>query len=94
MYIVGGNRRNNMSPADFHPSELKIGLNSTVKSVKKDSAAIVFIAYDADDTVKNKVTDCIGDKNITLCPDFSMLQLGVLCSIEVPCAVCCVLKAR
>ncbi|MBR6645761.1 MAG: ribosomal L7Ae/L30e/S12e/Gadd45 family protein [Clostridia bacterium] len=83
-----------MSPADFHPSELKIGLNSTVKAVKKDSAALVFIAYDADDAVKSKVTDCVGEKDVTVCLDFSMLQLGVLCNIEVPCAVCCALKAH
>ena len=83
-----------MSPADFHQSELKIGLNSTVKAVKKDSAALVFIAYDADDAVKNKVSGCVGEKDIAVCFEYSMLQLGVLCNIEVPCAVCCALKAQ
>ena len=83
-----------MSPADFHPSMLKIGLNSTVKAVKKDCALLIFIAYDADDLVKNKVVSHIEGKSVDICFDYSMLQIGVLCNIEVPCAVCCALKAR
>lgn len=83
-----------MSPADFRPSMLKIGLNSTVKAVKKDCTVLIFVAYDADDFVKNKVLSSAEGKNVEICFDYSMLQLGVLCNIEVPCAVCCALKAQ
>ncbi len=83
-----------MSPADFHPSMLKIGLNSTVKAVKKDCAVLVFVAYDADGFVKDKVLSNTEGKNVDISFEYSMLQLGVLCNIEVPCAVCCALKAQ
>lgn len=83
-----------MSPADFHPSLLKVGLNSTVKAIKKNSAELVFMAYDAEGFVKDKVVTCAEGSGVGLCFDYSMLQLGVLCGIEVPCAVCCALKAQ
>lgn len=83
-----------MSPTDFDPSYLKVGLNSTVKALKKGIAVYVFMAYDADDFVKNKISENIGESSVQLCLDYSTVQLGMFCNIEVPCAVCCAVKTQ
>lgn len=83
-----------MSPADFNPSYLKVGLNSTVKALKKGQAVYVFMAYDAEDLVKNRIRENVGEKNVEVCLDYSMVQLGMFCNIEVPCAVCCAVKTQ
>ncbi len=83
-----------MSPADFDPSYLKVGLNSTVKALRKGAAVYVFMACDADDFVKSKISEGIGGKNVQMCLDYSAVQLGMFCNIEVPCAVCCVIEMQ
>lgn len=83
-----------MSPTDFDPIYLKVGLNSTVKALRKGIAVYVFMACDADDLVKNKIKENVGEKNVQMCLDYSAVQLGMFCGIEVPCAVCCVIGTQ
>ncbi len=81
-----------MSDVQFLPGALAIGLNTTKKALKKGIASKVFLAHDADAPIRSAVIQKAEEGGVAVNSDYSMGQLGVMCAIEVPCAVCCLLK--
>lgn len=68
------------------------GYNSTMKLIKSGEAEKVFLAYDCSENIKQSVRDAASSANIKTDEKKSMSELGVMCGIDVPCAVCAKIK--
>jgi large subunit ribosomal protein L7A len=64
-----------------------VGIKESLKAVKNDTAAGVFIAKDADAVIVADIIALCREKNIPLIEAESMAYLGKACRIEVGAAV-------
>lgn len=60
-----------------------IGLKQTVKAIKEDRVIKVYIAKDADDSIKNNILEVCSGKNLQIVYVNTMKELGEACGIEV-----------
>lgn len=60
-----------------------IGLKQTIKAIKEDRVTKVYIAKDADDSIKNNIVEVCSDKNLQIIYVNTMKELGEACGIEV-----------
>lgn len=83
-----------MSDVQFTPCSIAVGLNTTKKALNRGTARKVFLAHDADGDLRTMLLQRAKDAGVSVNCEYSMEQLGVMCAIEVPCAVCCLLKDK
>lgn len=60
-----------------------IGLKQTIKAIKEDRVTKVYIAKDADDSIKNNILEVCSGKNLQIVYVNTMKELGEACGIEV-----------
>ena len=60
-----------------------VGTKQTLKVLKKGTAAVVYIAKDADERVIRQVIDLAKDQELPVITVDTMVQLGKECNIEV-----------
>ena len=70
------------------------GYNSTMKLLKNGEAEKVLLAYDCSEFIKQTVLSAAAAAGVTADMKNSMAQLGVMCGIDVGCAVCAVRKSH
>lgn len=70
----------------------RVGVKQTIKALESDSAALVFIAGDADRQVTAEVIALCLVKDVEICQVASRAELGNACGIDVGAAVVAVLK--
>ncbi len=69
------------------------GLNQTKKAIRSGRADNVYLADDADASVRTYVEALCGEAGVSVTSGYSMLQLGGMCGIDIGCAVCAEVKA-
>ena len=65
-----------------------VGLNQTKKAVNNGKAKKVFAAKDADEQFLLQIKRLCEDKSVPVDETMTMAELGLLCKIDVGCAVC------
>lgn len=70
------------------------GVNQTLQKIEDNLIDCVFLAFDAETDFKEKIKHKCRQKNIKIINIFSCGELAALCKIDVPCAVCGILKDR
>lgn len=69
-----------------------MGKKQTVTAIKEGKAAVVFLAEDTDDHIKQEIIKISEEKNISIISVDSKLKLGRACGIDVPAACATILK--
>ena len=69
-----------------------IGLKQTLKAIQSDKASKVYLASDADDYIKNSVTEACGQKNLEIVYVNTMKELGEACGIDIGASTAAVIK--
>jgi large subunit ribosomal protein L7A len=69
-----------------------VGLKQTVKAVKNGTAKNVYVAEDADDFIKQSVSDVCSDANLQIIYVNSMKELGDACGIEIGASTAAIIK--
>lgn len=70
----------------------KIGIKQSLKILKRDQAAMVFIAKDAEQYVIRSIVELAEEKQIPVIYVESMLILGKACNIDVGAATAVIVK--
>lgn len=70
----------------------KIGIKQSLKILKRDQAAMVFIAKDAEQYVIRSIVELAEEKQIPIIYVESMLILGKACNIDVGAATAVIVK--
>lgn len=81
-----------MDLEDLRSAKKCVGVKQTIKALESNSAALVFIAGDADRQMTAEVIALCLVKDIEICRVASRAELGDACGIEVGAAVVAVLK--
>ena len=68
------------------------GLKQSVRLLKAGRAAKVLLAYNADSRIAEEISAVCREKGIVPDASKSMAEIGLLCGIEVGCAVCVLKK--
>ena len=71
---------------------LTAGFNSSMKLLRNGQAQKVFLAYDSSEQFREKIRAAAKEAGVDLDESNSMAQLGILCGLDVGCAVCTVRK--
>ena len=69
-----------------------VGTKQLLKALRKDEVAMVFVAEDAEEHVKERIVKAIGEKDVHLVYADSMAQIGEACGIDVGSACAAVLR--
>ncbi|MEG2188204.1 MAG: ribosomal L7Ae/L30e/S12e/Gadd45 family protein [Christensenella sp.] len=69
-----------------------VGLKQLLRGLLNDEVTTVYIADDADDDLKKRVMEAIGEKDIHIVSVESMLELGTACGIDVGADCAAILK--
>lgn len=69
-----------------------VGVKQTEKAVKRQAAAVVYIANDADERVTTKLAALCQEHGVTIDESYNMLEIGRACMINVRAAAAAVLK--
>lgn len=77
---------------DLSTNKKTVGLNQTVKALEEGNIARVYLAEDADDKIRTKVTLACMKEEVEIFFVDSMKSLGKACGIDVKSAVCGILK--
>ena len=75
------------SPEVFEKGKFFAGLNKAVKLIKGGKALKVYLATDADGSIKSQITALCTAKGVELVSPYDKKSLGKLCEISVGCAV-------
>jgi len=75
-----------------HLGEVCVGLKQSKKALLNGEAEMIFLAHDADRNIKETFEKLCKKSKITADMQYSLAQLGELCSIDVGAAVVAVLK--
>lgn len=82
-----------MTLADLTASRNKVvGKKQTINAVKEGKVAVVFLAEDTDNHVKEEIIKACKDNNISIISVETKLDLGRACGIDVPAACAAILK--
>ncbi len=71
-----------------------VGTKQTVKAMEKGTAEIVFIAKDADKSIKARVIELCRNYAVEIFYADSMKQLGKACNIKVGAAIAAIVKSK
>ena len=66
---------------EIKTSRFVVGTKQTIKAVEHEEAALVYLAQDASDYMKNKIIQCCKAKNVPIQLVETMEQLGNSCGI-------------
>lgn len=69
-----------------------VGLKQLLRELEADTVACVYIAGDAEEHVREKITEAIGAKEIHVVFVDTMEELGGVCGIDVSAACAAILK--
>ena len=69
-----------------------VGLKQSLKALREEKAVKIFLAEDADESLKISVLELATQKNIPVVRVATRFELGQACAIRVGCAVCTLLK--
>ena len=69
-----------------------VGLKQTVKTIKNETAAKVYLAKDADNYITKTVLDACENKDIKIVYINTMKELGEACGISIGASTAAVLK--
>lgn len=69
-----------------------VGTKQLLKALRKDEVAMVFVAEDAEEHVKERIVKAIGEKDVHLVYADSMEQIGEACGIDVGSACAAILR--
>ncbi|PKM87811.1 MAG: 50S ribosomal protein L7Ae-like protein [Firmicutes bacterium HGW-Firmicutes-12] len=69
-----------------------IGLKQSIKAVEKGLVQIVFLAYDADEKIRQSVLKLCKDREIQVVESVTMVELGKASGIQVGTAVAAILE--
>ena len=69
-----------------------VGLKQTIKAVNNGTVKKVFVAEDADDSIKKSVLDACSGKNLQIIYVSSMKELGDACGIDIGASTAAILK--
>ena len=69
-----------------------VGTKQLLKALRKDEVAMVFVAEDAEEHVKERIVKAIGEKDVHLVYADSMAQIGEACGIDVGSACAAILR--
>jgi len=75
-----------------HLGEVCVGLKQSKKALLNGEAEMIYLAHDADRNIKETFEKLCKKSKITADMQYSLAQLGELCSIDVGAAVVAVLK--
>jgi large subunit ribosomal protein L7A len=73
-------------------SDIIIGLKQTLKAIQSGKAAKVYLATDADDYIKNSVSDACTQKNLEIVYVSTMKELGEACGIDIGASTAAVIQ--
>lgn len=77
---------------DLSTNQKTVGLNQTLKALEEGKIARVYLAEDAEDKIRTKVTLSCMKEDVEIISIESMKLLGKACGIDVKSAVCGILK--
>ncbi len=69
-----------------------IGFKQTTKAIKEDRVSKVYIAKDADESIKNDILKACNEKDCEIVHVNTMKELGEACGIEVEASTAALLK--
>jgi len=75
--------------SDSIPRSFIVGLNQSKKQIKSNTAKKVFLAKDADVKIRLQIENLCNMQGIPCDTTKTKEELGRMCKIDVPCAVCC-----
>lgn len=76
------------------PGKKVIGAKQTLKAIKNGTAAIVYVAEDADQKVTKPIVEACLQKNLEPVYIATMHELGKMCDIDVGAATACIVKEQ
>lgn len=76
------------------PGKKVIGAKQTLKAIKNETAAIVYIAEDADKKVVKPIVEACLQSGLEPVYIATMQELGRMCDIDVGAATACVVKEQ
>ncbi|NLJ84173.1 MAG: 50S ribosomal protein L7ae-like protein [Halanaerobiaceae bacterium] len=82
-----------MTLAELSKSKNKVvGKKQTINAINEARAAVVFLAEDTDDHIKEEIIRLSEEKDISIIAVDSKIKLGRACGIDVPAACATILK--
>ena len=78
--------------SENYASAYVAGFNQSKKCVRNGRAKSVYVAYDSDNRILSEITSLCERFGVRLDTSKTKSELGVLCGIEVDCAVCAFLN--
>ena len=78
--------------SENYASAYVAGFNQSKKCIRSGRANCVYVAYDSDNRILSEITSLCERFGVMLDTSKTKSELGVLCGIEVDCAVCAFLK--
>lgn len=70
-----------------------VGLNQTLKALRKGLAVTVYLAQDADSALQDQLKEAAADQAVPLVMVPTMKELGRSCGIQVPAAAAALLAS-
>lgn len=80
-----------MSSENYAPAKV-VGFNQSKKCIRSGRAELVYLALDSEDRISSEIISLCERFGVALDTSKTKNELGVLCGIEVDCAVCAFLK--
>ena len=80
-----------MSSENYAPAKV-VGFNQSKKCIRNGKAELVYLALDSENRIFSEITSLCESFGVKLDTSKTKSELGVLCGIEVDCAVCAFLK--
>ena len=79
-------------PSENYATAIVAGFNQSKKCIRSGRARHVCVAFDADGHILSEITSLCERFGVILDTSKTKSELGVLCGIEVDCAVCAFLN--
>ena len=80
-----------MSSENYAPAKV-VGFNQSKKCIRNGRAELVYLALDSDTRIYSEISSLCESFGVAFDTSKTKSELGVLCGIEVDCAVCVFLK--
>jgi large subunit ribosomal protein L7A len=79
-------------PSENYATAVVAGFNQSKKCIRNGRAELVCLALDSEEKISSEISSLCERFGVTLDTSKTKSELGVLCGIEVDCAVCAFLK--
>ena len=81
-----------MSSDSSVPDILVAGITQSKKLIKSSAVKRAYVASDADEKVTGVITELCRENDVELDDTHTLIELGMMCGIDVKCAACVALK--